>query len=242
MEVLLAAIEMGLDNSDLVRLGIAIKGKAFVKMADARRKGDELPAEEPAPPAAAATGGKENSAQQPVLPDQKKASKGGEAPAHLYELGPEQFAGLMIKDVFHEVLEKKTVPTVCYMQPSPPAVGIKEEPGLSAVGIEHAFASPQTLTNCSDFLKKHIAETKAQSAMLVVRKGHMTYPCVWKGKKKELWPHDAKQDGIFMQLEARGARAVFFTSIGKAKGGGYTVGDTSQLDAEVFGLFPRLFG
>ncbi len=67
------------------------------------------------------------------------------------------------------------------------------------------------------------------------------YPCVWKGKSKELWPHSEKQDGIFMQLEARGARAVFFTAITKAKGGGYTVGETSQLNADEFGLFPRLY-
>ena len=43
-----------------------------------------------------------------------------------------------------------------------------------------------------------------------------------------------------MQLEAKGARALFFTEITK-QGGGYAVGETHQLDAEEFALFPRLF-
>ena len=43
-----------------------------------------------------------------------------------------------------------------------------------------------------------------------------------------------------MQLEARGARAFFFTEITK-EGGGIGVGETHQLDAEEFAIFPRLF-
>ena len=77
--------------------------------------------------------------------------------------------------------------------------------------------------------------------MIVVRKNHVQYPCTWKGKGKAgKWPADEKKDGIIMQLEAKGARALFFTEIAKA-GGGYSVGETHQLDAEEFALFPRLF-
>merc|ERR1719482_1317123 len=130
----------------------------------------------------------------------------------------------MIKDVFSEVLEKKTVPTTVYLQPGPLLPGQTDEPGLSGVGIEHAFASPQTLAHCAEFLGKHIAETRSQSAMVVVRKNHVQYPCTWKGKKAK-WPCAEKDDGIIMQLEARGARAFFFTEISK-KGGAYTVGET----------------
>jgi hypothetical protein len=245
-EVLLFAIEKGLDNNELVRMGIQIKGKSFVQLAAARRPGGD-PSLEPAKPA-----GKENGAPAPKAGAGEKAQKisskekpAGAAPpqqagTHLYQLDPESFAGLIIKDVFSEVLEKKTVPTICYLQPGPPAVGQKDEPGLSAVGIEHAFASPQTLTNCAEFLTKHIGETRSQSAMIVVRKGHVQYPCVWKGDKSK-WPCDKKKDGILMQLEARGARALFFTEITGAKGNGYQVGETHQIDAEEFALFPRLF-
>ena len=242
-EVLLSAIEKGLDtNNDMVRMGIAIKGKTFVQLAASKRPGG------PPPPAA---NDKENGAPAPPSAgkqQQQAAPKAGGAPpagggggTHLYQLDQESFAGLMIKDVFTEVLEKKKVPTIVYMQPGYPKPGQLEEPGLAAVGVEHAFASPQTLTNCAEFLGKHIAETGSQSAMIVVRKGHVQYPCVWKGKGKGKWPCDDKKDGIIMQLEARGARAVFFTEIASAKGGGYTVGETHQLDAEEFGLFPRLF-
>ena len=46
-EVLLSAIDLGLDTNDLVRLGLTIKGKAFVKLVEARRKGE--PADDAAP-------------------------------------------------------------------------------------------------------------------------------------------------------------------------------------------------
>ena len=229
--VLLDAIDRGLEANDLVRLGVVIKGKAFVKMADARRKGAEPSAEEV----------KENEAPKkaPKTDAAPKAPADGGA-KHLYDLDPESFAGLMIKDVFTDVLQKKSVPTIAYLQPARPTSATAEEPGLAGVGIEHAFTSPQTLSNCADFLRNHIGQTNAQSAMIVVRKGHVAYPCVWKGKDKGAWPCNEKKDGILMQLEARGARAFFFTELTK-KGDGYEVGETHQLDAEEFSLFPRLF-
>jgi len=242
-EVLLSAIDLGLDSNDLVRLGLTIKGKAFVKLADARRKG-----EEPVADGTAGGDGKENGPPPPAKEETiaKKPKPAAAAPqggTHLYELDPESFAGLMINDVMKEVLEKKTVPTICYLQPGRPLPGATEEPGLQGVGIEHAFASPSTLSNCADFLRNHISQNRAQSAMIVVRKNHVAYPCVWKDKPKEgkgAWPCDTKRDGILMQLEARGARAVFFTELTGSKDA-QTVGETHQLDAEAFGLFPRLF-
>ena len=238
-DVLMTAIEMGLDSNDLVRLGLQIKGKAFVERVDALRKGKEPEAAtgEAAAGAPAADGAKKQQpAKAAALPG------GGAAGKHLYELDPESFAGLMIKDVFSEVLEKNKVPTIAYLQPGPPQPGQTDEPGLAGVGIEHAFSSPQTLGNCADFLRSHIGQTHAQSAMIVVRKGHVQFPCVWKDKPKGSWPCAEKKDGIFMQLEARGARALFFTELETAgKGGAYKVGETHQIDVEEFGLFPALF-
>jgi hypothetical protein len=235
-EVLLGAIEKGLDNNDLVRMGITIKGKAFVPLAASRKPGGAAPPEKPkenvAPPPP--------KAQKPAPAASPADPMGGAKKQHLYELDPESFAGLMIQDVFKEVLEKKSVPTIVYLQPAAPKSKTAEEPGLAAVGIDKAFDSPQTLANCTDFLKNHIGQTGAQSAMVVVRKSHVGYPCVWKGKAKGKWPCDEKKDGIIMQLEARGARAFFFTEITK-EGGGIGVGETHQLDAEEFAIFPRLF-
>jgi len=231
VETLLGAMDKGLDANDLVRLGIQIKGKSFATLVAARRNPGSVDA-------------KENDAPPAAVTKAKAAPPAAAAPAptggtHLYDLDPESFAGLMIKDVFTEVLEKKKVPTVAYLQPGRPKAASGEEPGLSAVGIENAFDSPQTLTQCTEFLRNHINQNGSQSAMIVVRKGHMAYPCVWKDSNGK-WPCDTKKDGILMQLEARGARAMFFTELTKEKGQ-FAVGETHQIDAEVFGLMPRLY-
>ena len=232
--VLLCAIDRGLDSNELVRLGLQIKGKAFAAQVAARRKGE--PEEEK----------KENEEPKKMEPAAKKVAP-AKVPAteatgktHLYDLDPESFAGLMIKDVFTEVLEKKAVPTIAYLQPGRPKARMAEEPGLAGVGIENAFDSPQTLTQCADFLRKHITENDYQSAMIVVRKGHMAFPMVWKDKGDK-WPCDPKKDGVLMQLEARGARAMFFTELTKEKGK-YAIGETHQIDADEFAMLPRLFG
>jgi len=231
--VLLDAIDRGLDSNDLVRLGLQIKGKAFATQVAARRKpeeakeNDEPVKSKPAP------------APSSAPPAQKPTPAAPAAGTHLYDLDPESFAGLMIKDVFTEVLEKKKVPTMAYLQPGRPKPGVTEEPGLAGVGIDHAFDSPQTVSQCADFLRSHISQHDYQSAMVVVRKGHMAYPQVWKDKKGK-WPCDEKKDGLLMQLEARGARAMFFTELSKEKGQ-YAVGETHQIDVEEFGMVPRLF-
>ena len=117
--MLLGAIEKGLDNNDLVRMGITIKGKAFVPMAAARKPGGPDPPKEVEKP-------KENVA--PAPPKQKPAAAaadpmGAAKKQHLYQLDPESFAGLMIQDVFKEVLEKKQVPTIVYLQPAAQVAG-----------------------------------------------------------------------------------------------------------------------
>lgn len=170
----------------------------------------------------------------------------GQQAVSLWQLDPEAFAGEMIKDVFSKVLREDVVPTFCYMQPPPPAKGGSEEPALAQISIEHAFSSPETLMNCTEFLKKHATETKAQSMMVVVRKSHLAYPCVWKGKSKKQWPYSDKQDGIFMQSEARnGQRVMFFTQLSvKTNTGGkkcLMLGETAPIDVEDFALLPRIF-
>merc|ERR1740138_1088516 len=58
VEVLLTAIELGLDNNELVRMGITIKGKAFVPLAAAAEppKAATKPASAPAQPGTPAAG------------------------------------------------------------------------------------------------------------------------------------------------------------------------------------------
>ncbi|EOD04817.1 hypothetical protein EMIHUDRAFT_453757 [Emiliania huxleyi CCMP1516] len=67
------------------------------------------------------------------------------------------------------------------------------------------------------------------------------YPCVWKEKRKQEWPFDAKADGLFMQCESHNDRVVYFTQLTESKGGVCSVGETVQLDPATFALMPRLF-
>lgn len=255
VEVILSALEAGIDkDNDLVRLGVQMNGKAFVKMADARRKGTEPEPEkengaqaandvEVAKAAKAAKAAKVEAASQPppsAVSPPAPAGQGGPR-KHLYELDPEEFASAMIRDVFDQVLKGGDVPTIAYLQPPPPKPGSTEEPGLSAIGIEHAFNTPETLNNCADFIRKHVSEQRAQSTMIIVRKSNVAYPTVWKGPGKKDWQF-GNVDGIFMQLEAKvGARAMFFTELKKAGNGSLTFGETAQIDADKFSLFPKVF-
>ncbi|KAL1526690.1 hypothetical protein AB1Y20_015392 [Prymnesium parvum] len=245
VEVILSALEAGLDkDNDLVRLGVQNKGKAFVKLADARRKGTEdppQPEKENGPSAAnEAAAVKAKKLEAAATPPQAAIPAPAKPQKHLYELDPEEFAGAMIQDVFDQVLKSGEVPTIVYMQPSPPKPGAKEEPGLAGIGIDHAFNTPATLGNCADFIRKHAGEQEAQSAMIIVRKSHVGYPCVWKGKPKGVWKF-GKADGIFMQLEAKQARAMFFTELKTTAEGKLTFGETAQIDVDEFALFPRIF-
>ena len=137
-DVLIAAIEMGLDSNDLVRLGLQIKGKEFVARVDALRKGKEPEPPKPTGDAAATATTDAAKKSKPAAGTPGAGAPTAGAGTHLYELDPESFAGLMIKDVFTEVLEKKKVPTIAYLQPGPPLPGTTEEPGLSAPAASSA--------------------------------------------------------------------------------------------------------
>ena len=80
--VLLDALEAGVEANDLVRLGMQIKGKSFVPLADARRKkGGHMPEEAPAPapaptPAPAPAKAKALAKEYAPAPDAAPASNG----------------------------------------------------------------------------------------------------------------------------------------------------------------------
>lgn len=108
--------------------------------------------------------------------------------------------------------------------------------------IEHAFNSPENLLQCADFLRKQISQMGAQAAVVVTPKSKVSYPQVWKNKKKGVWKY-GESDGIFLQLEApSGLRQMYFTEL-KTKDDGELcgVGDTALLEISEFELFPRLF-
>ena len=94
-----------------------MKGKAFVKLADARRKGT-VPEPSPAPEAAAVSKAEKEAAAAAPPSTRSIGGQGlpGGGQKHLYQLDPEEFAAAMIKDVFDETLRTQKVPTICYMQ------------------------------------------------------------------------------------------------------------------------------
>lgn len=241
VQVLLDALEAGVDNNELVRLGIQIKGKEFVKLADARRKGkDPPPADETKENPDNGASKKPKPESAPPVPPPAKAPASGPS-KHLWQLGAEEFAAVMIQDAFAEFLKTREVKPMCYMQPAIPTVPSLSEPPLTNISIEHAFASPETLCSCADFLKNHAAKERAQTAVILVRKSHIGYPRVWANKGKGAWKFSEKADGIFMQAESPTERIVYFTQITKDKQGSLGLGETIPLDVSEFGLFPRLF-
>ena len=81
----------------------------------------------------------------------------------------------------------------------------------------------------------------AQAAVVVTLKSKVSYPQVWKNKKKGVWKY-GESDGIFLQLEApSGLRQMYFTELKTKDGVLSGVGDTALLEISEFELFPRLF-
>uniref|UniRef100_A0A7S3TMN0 Uncharacterized protein n=1 Tax=Emiliania huxleyi TaxID=2903 RepID=A0A7S3TMN0_EMIHU len=255
-ELLLGAIERGMEDRELVRLGVTVGGKAFAARLDAFRKaaapvapeeGDKPaapppPAKKAAPPSAAAKEAPPTAAAAAKGPTEQSLSEGlGEQLP--WEAPPEDFAAGCLQPILKRFLAEGLVslPAVVYLQPAPPAKGSREEPSLGQISIKPAFASPSTLAQCADFLQGKAAEARARSAVLFVRKALIEYPCVWKEKRKQEWPFDAKADGLFMQCESHNDRVVYFTQLTESKGGVCSVGETVQLDPATFALMPRLF-
>lgn len=255
VQVLLGALYAGVDEKELIRLGVQIKGRTFVQLVDAQRKAAEPPAA--AEPTAAATPPAKPTGTPAVAPETRAAAPASalaSAPLPaatskpqpqveekpIWQLDPEGFAVNSIQWVLKDFMADATVPTVCYLQPAPPKSTAEPPPPIGHVNIGPAFSSPETLVNCAEFLRQQAAGCSAQAAVVVVRKSTISYPCVWKGKGKADWPVGEKDDGVFMQLESPKMRMMFFTVL-KEKGAKRSVGDTIPLDAEQFSLFPRLF-
>jgi len=167
-------------------------------------------------------------------------ANGKPPPPPLWQLDPEAFAVTMIQWALEEFAKDGTLPTVCYLQPAAPAKASADAPPVGHINIKPAFDSPETLLNCTEFLRQQAKDNKSPAAAIVVRKSAIGYPRTWNGKSKELWQFSDKEDGVFMQLESRKTRMMFFTVLKSGKKG-RSVGDTVPLDIEQFGFFPRLF-
>jgi len=256
--LLMSVIDTGMDDKDLVRLGVSIHGKSFAQQLDERRKARALPEQPPATAAPAAVPSSGPKAAGAMAGDAKAAgegkggARGGDGEKMLlneqspppWAAEPEEFAAGCLQPILKEFMMNgfASMPSVCFLQPSPPVVGSKEEPQLGQINIKPAFTSPTNLAQCADFLRNQVSSTKARSAAIFVRKGAIEYPCVWKEKSKKQWAFDDKCDGVFMQCESSTDRVIYFTVLQEGRKGKRVIGETVQLDISDFALLPKLFG
>eukprot|EP00850_Spirogloea_muscicola_P018577 SM000172S03050 [mRNA] locus=s172:34492:36672:+ [translate_table: standard] len=115
-------------------------------------------------------------------------------------------------------------------------------PGAPAITvlIRQAFASPETLGTCVDFLRQQGDEAGALAAVLVVMRADIAFPQVWRERGAAAWPFGVGS-GIFVQLEARGElrRQVWFvpaSELPRSEGDRLALGPPEELDAEIFAL------
>ena len=77
------------------------------------------------------------------------------------------------------------------------------------VSIKEAFESPDTLSNCVEFLRKYADDMGMHAAAVIVPRKAIGYPQVWKGLGAKQWKNGAR-DGFFVQLESKSDRRVWF--------------------------------
>lgn len=114
-----------------------------------------------------------------------------------------------------------------------------ESSSMGMVALEKGFESPETHASCSEFLRKYQQDMDAHAGIVIVPKSALAFPQVWLGGEKK-WRH-ADKEGVFVQLEARKDRGVWFIPITRTPEGHIKAGDEESLDIDVFGLVPRLY-
>jgi hypothetical protein len=83
------------------------------------------------------------------------------------------------------------------------------------------------------------AMARVSTGVVIVPKSAIAFPQVWVGGEKR-WRH-ADREGVFVQLEARRDRGVWFIPITRTPEGQLKAGDEESLDADTFAIVPRLF-
>lgn len=107
------------------------------------------------------------------------------------------------------------------------------------VNIDKAFESPHTHGSCFPFLRQYAEDSFSLAACLVVPKGLISYPQVWKGQGSRKWRH-VQQDGFFIQFESPFMRKMWF--IPSSTELGQTIcRDPELLDISAHELLPRIF-
>jgi len=150
------------------------------------------------------------------------------------DLGSEevaQFAEEHLSHVAEEIREHGTqwIPLIHFL----PGPGSKEsDESQHHVRGAGAFDNPETLQAFVAYLRTSAEKSEALAVIALVPKPALGYPQTW---MKAKWPCGG-QDGVFVQLESRaGLCRVWWIPVE-----GRSIGTPITIDAEEFGILPRL--
>jgi len=151
-----------------------------------------------------------------------------------------------VREFTKKILQNVKTRVLVGIAPRPMAhfmLGFKDEKGSSPasgmVSLDKAFESPETHASCVEFLRKYQTDMSAHAGVVVVPKSAIAFPQVWNvGGKK--WRR-ANSEGVFVQLEARHDRGVWFIPFVRNPDGRIKAGDEESLDVDSFSIMARLF-
>lgn len=89
---------------------------------------------------------------------------------------------------------------------------------MCAVAIEHAFETPDTVQQCTTFLRTYCSDMKAHCAVALIPKSSVAFPQVWNEAPQKSFPFKKQQQGIFIQFESSKVHRLWFLPL-TASGG-----------------------
>jgi tetratricopeptide (TPR) repeat protein len=89
---------------------------------------------------------------------------------------------------------------------------------MCAVAIEHAFETPDTVHQCTNFLRTYCSDMRAHCAVALIPKSSVAFPQVWNEAPQKSFPFKKQQQGIFIQFESSKVHRLWFLPL-TASGG-----------------------
>jgi hypothetical protein len=89
---------------------------------------------------------------------------------------------------------------------------------MCAVAIEHAFETPDTVHQCTNFLRTYCSDMRAHCAVALIPKSCVAFPQVWNEAPQKSFPFKKQQQGIFIQFESSKVHRLWFLPL-TASGG-----------------------
>ena len=110
---------------------------------------------------------------------------------------------------------------------------------MCAVAIEHAFETPDTVHQCTNFLRTYCSDMKAHCAVALVPKSSVAFPQVWNEAPQKSFPFKKQQQGIFIQFESSKVHRLWFLPL-TATGGLCNMEEKLEITYQM-ALLPKLF-